>query len=154
MKKIRLALSALLAVCLTICLFGCSEPIESDGLDGFNPVGVVVVEKTAIGSYETQIDDLEVTQQLWERFRELEIVEDYSATMGSAYVYLCFYDESQNNLGIFTIYDNGSCCVGENFTTFYTVEDGVQAYLDFGNICEEYYATLEETVGSTEEIIE
>ncbi len=154
MKIIRLAISVLLAISLTLCLFGCSELPADDGLDSFEPVGVVVVERTAFGSYKTQIDDLETTQKLWERFRELEIKEDTSATKGSAYVYLCFYDESQNNLGIFTIYDNGSCCVGENLTTFYTVENGVQAYLDFGNIYKEYYETLEENKSSTEEITE
>ena len=48
-----------------------------------------------------------------------------------------FYDEDKSTLLIFTIYDNGSCCLGREYEEFYTVEDGRQKYID---LCEFYEA--------------
>ncbi len=135
MKNIKSLISIFVIICLCFCMAGCGE---KDEFENFDPIGVRVVENAAGVQYETNIDDKAVTQRLWNRFIDLDIDEDEEGEMGSAYIYLCFYDDSETTLGVFTIYENGSCCLGEDFDTFYVVEDGVQVYLDLSEIYTEY----------------
>ncbi len=134
MKKLKLIIALILALCLSFCMLGCEE----DPLANFNPVGLRVVEKSSGLEFETAIEDQAIVQKFWQKFNELEIIDDGTATMGTAYIYMCFYDESETTLGVFTVYNNGSCCMGEDFTTFYTITDGLQAYNDFCEIHDEY----------------
>lgn len=133
MKKIKSLLAVILTLCLAFCFAGCG-----DEYDNFEPVGVQIIESIAGVQYEVNIDDLKTTKKMWSTFDTLTIDTEKEAEMGSAYLYLCFYDEDQSTLGIFTIYDNGSCCLGEDFQTFYAVDNGEQVYLDLCDIYTEY----------------
>ncbi len=135
MKRIKIIVSLILAMCLTFCAVGCGQ---SDEFEDFDPIGVRIVENAAGAQYETNIDDKEITQKLWNRFIDLDIDDEEEGEIGSAYIYLCFYDDSETTLGVFTIYENGSCCLGEDFDTFYVVDDGVQVYIDLCDIYTEY----------------
>lgn len=135
MKKIKIIFSILLAIGLLICTAGCAE---ADDFNGFDPTAVRVVEKAEGVQYDTTIEDKEVTQKLWNRFKEIDISEEPDGTIGSAYIYLCFYNDNDSRLGVFTLYDNGSCCLGEDFNTLYTVANGRETYLDLCDIYDEY----------------
>ncbi len=135
MKKSRAIISILVAFILLFCAVGCAE---TDDFDGFEPVGVVVVENINGTKYDSKVDDYETTQKLWSKFKKLDINEEADGSVGSSYLYLCFYDKSETTLGVFTIYDNGCCCLGEDFNTLYTVTDGRSAYLE---LCDIYTET-------------
>lgn len=132
MKIFKNVLVIVISACLLLCMVGCG-----DEYDNFKPVGVRVVESIAGSQYETLIDDAKTAQKMWKVFDTLVIDESTTAEMGTAYIYMCFYNEDQSTLGIFTIYENGVCCLGEDFKTFYTVEDGVNVYLE---LCDIYTA--------------
>ena len=51
-----------------------------------------------------------------------------------------FYDENEDTFLIFTIYENGSCCLGEDYEDFYKVTDGRQKYIDLCDL----YSSFEE----------
>ncbi len=146
MKKIKLAVSVILAFCLMLCLLGCAE---TDEFEGFDPIGVRVVENVSGVTYQTDIDDKEYVDKLWNKFKRLDTDDYEDGEMGSSYIYMCFYDAEQT-LAVFTMYNNGSCCLGEDFKTFYAIKNGVQAYLDFCEIHTEYL----DTSGKTAEEIE
>ena len=137
MKIFKGAAAMIMCVCLMLGIVGCG-----DEYDNFRPVGVRVVESIGGSQYETVIDDAKTAKKMWNVFDTLVIEEDKSAEMGSAYVYMCFYNEDQSALGVFTIYENGSCCLGEDFKTFYTVADGKEVYLE---LCDIYTAYEAET---------
>lgn len=132
MKKI---LAIILTVCVLLCVAGCAE---GDVYDTFEPVGVQVVESVSGLQYETNITDKAVAKKMWNKFEGLEIDTEAKAEMGSAYIYMCFYNKDESALAIFTIYENGACCLGEDFKTFYTVDDGRKLYVDLCDIYTEY----------------
>lgn len=135
MKIFKNILAIVISACLLLCMVGCG-----DEYDNFDPVGVRVVEAIGGSQYETVIDDQKTAQKMWKVFDTLYIDETTPAEMGTAYIYMCFYNEDQSTLGIFTIYENGACCLGEDFETFYTVYDGVNVYLELCDIYTSYEA--------------
>ena len=68
----------------------------------------------------------------------MEVGQPEDLRLGTAYIYMCFYNEDQSTLGIFTMYENGACCLGEDFKTFYTVDDGENVYLELCDLYTEY----------------
>ncbi len=139
MRLFKNILAIIISVCLIFCLVGCD-----DEYDNFNPVGVRVVEAIGGAQYETQIDDEKTAKKMWKIFDTLSI-DETKAEMGTAYIYLCFYNEDQSTLGIFTIYENGACCLGEDFETLYNVIDGENVYLELCDIYTEYEAQADTT---------
>ncbi len=135
MKIFKNALAIVICLCLVLGLVGCG-----DEYDNFDPMGVRIVESIGGIQYETVIEDKKTTQKMWKIFDTLVIDDETKAEMGAAYLYMCFYNEDQSTLGIFTIYENGACCLGEDFRTFYTVEDGENVYLELCNIYTDYAA--------------
>lgn len=133
MKITKKIIALLLSLCFVFCMAGCA-----DEFDGFDPVGLRVVDCIRGTQYETNIDDEDMAKQLWEKFKSLDIDTETPSEMGTSYLYLCFYNEDQSTLGIFTIYDNGACCLGEDFETFYTVNDGMNAYMELCDIYTSY----------------
>ncbi len=133
MKLLKNVIALFLAFCLMLCLVGCG-----DEYDDFKPVGVRVVESIGGTQYETMIEDEEIAKQMWNTFEDIEIDIETEAEMGSSYLYMCLYNEDQSTLAIFTIYENGACCLGEDFTTFYTVTDGINVYLELCDIYTSY----------------
>lgn len=135
MKEIKKIIALLLMLCFMFCMTGCK-----DEFDNFDPVGLRVVDCIRGTQYETEIDDEDMADQLWEKFKSLDIDTETPSEMGTSYLYMCFYSEDQSTLAIFTIYDNGACCLGEDFETFYTVNDGVAAYMELCDIYTSYEA--------------
>ncbi|MBQ8741718.1 MAG: hypothetical protein IJY79_09255 [Clostridia bacterium] len=135
MKNIKKIIALLLIFCFVFCMAGCK-----DEFDNFDPAGLRVVDCIRGTQYETNIDDEDMAKQLWEKFKSLDIDTETPSEMGTSYLYLCFYNEDQSTLGIFTIYDNGACCLGEDFETFYTVNDGMSAYMELCDIYTSYEA--------------
>ena len=138
MKIFKNVLAIIMCACLVFCMTGCA----GDEYDNFDPVGVRVVESIGGSQYETIIDDAKTAKKMWKVFDSLVIDESETAEMGTAYIYMCFYNEDQSTLGIFTIYENGACCLGEDFRTFYSVYDGEEVYLE---LCDIYTAYEAET---------
>lgn len=136
MKKLKNIIAIVLSLCIVFCVTGCSE--ETDPYDNFKPIGVYVVENMGSRQFESHIEDKELTQKMWQVVDKLNIDETKRGSMGSAYIYMCFYDENESTLGIFTIYENGSCCVGEEFENFYTVVDGENVFMEFYNLYTSY----------------
>ena len=126
MKTLKKGIALILVLCFVFCLAGCSE----DYFDGFEPASLRIVDCINNKKYEATIEDSETVDKMWEKFKSLDIDVDTTGEMGTAYLYMCFYNEDESKLAIFTIYSNGACCLGEDFTTFYTVNDGLSAYVD------------------------
>lgn len=135
MKNFKNTLVIILSMCLVFCMVGCAE---GDTYDNFNPVGVRVVESINGSQFETVVKDETIAKKMWEKFEGIVVDTEIRGEMGSAYLYMCFYDETQTTLGIFTIYENGSCCLGEDFKTFYTVEDGQKIYVELCDMYTDY----------------
>lgn len=136
MKVFKNIIALVLTVCLVVGLTGCG----GDEYDNFEPVGVQVVECIGGSQYETLIEDKEIAQKMWNTFQNINIDTDTEAEQGYSYLYMCLYNEDQSVLAIFTIYENGACCLGEDFQTFYTVTDGRDVYLDLCDIYTSYEA--------------
>lgn len=136
MKILKNTVVIILSICLLLTFAGCAE--KKDEYDSFEPVGVTVVESIGSTQYETSIDDKEITQKMWDVFANLELNLDERGEMGSSYIYMCFYNEDQSTLAIFTIYENGACCLGEDFSTFYTVYNGEDVYMELLDIYTDY----------------
>lgn len=133
MNTLKRIMTSILVVCLVFCAVGCAETDET--YDNFKPAGVLIVDCISGDQHETNIENADYAQQMLDAFEELTIDTNTAGEMGTAYLYMRFYDESQTTFLIFTIYDNGSCCLGEEFYDFYTVVNGRQAYVD---LCELY----------------
>lgn len=135
MKILKKYIAIILTLGLMLCLVGCSE--RYDAYDNFNPAGVLIVDCLNGVQYETDIDDADFADKMLSAFKKLNIDTSTEGEIGTAYLYMEFYDEDKSTLLIFTIYDNGSCCLGREYEEFYTVEDGRQKYID---LCEFYEA--------------
>lgn len=136
MKIFKKFVAIVLSICLLLTFVGCGE--SNDVYDNFEPAGVTVVESIGSTQYETSIDDKETAQKMWDVFANLELNLDKRGEMGSSYIYMCFYNEDQSTLAIFTIYENGSCCLGEDFSSFYTVYNGEEVFMDIYDIYTDY----------------
>ena len=140
MKTLKRIITLVLALCLMLCAVGCGDE-KYDAYDNFEPAGVYVIDYIYGSQYDIDIADAEYAQKMLKAFKELDINTTLEGEMGTAYLYLRFYDEDQSTLLIFTIYENGSCCLGEDYEDFYTVTGGRQAYID---LCDLYTAYSEE----------
>lgn len=138
MNTFKKIIAILLALCFVFCIAGCEE--SYDAYDNFQPAGVLIVDCINGNEYETHIDDADFAEKMLNEFKKLDIDTDKEGELGSSYLYMRFYDENQSTLLIFTIYDNGSCCLGEEYYDFYTVTDGRQAYIDLCEFYESYNA--------------
>ncbi len=141
MKTLKKFTALLIGVCLVFCLVGCGD--NDDVYDNFKPVGVEVIDCVRGDNYEIEIEDEDTAKKLWGIYRSLEIDEDPTAEMGTSYLYLRFYNKDKSVEAIFTIYENGACCLGKDYDTFYTVMDGSTAYIDMCEIYELYVAQQE-----------
>ncbi len=135
MKLLKNTVIFILGICLLLSFTGCGQ---KDEYDSFDPVGVRVVESIGGTQLETVIDDEEIAKKMWNVFDTLTIDTEKRGEMGSSYIYMCFYSEDQSTLGIFTIYENGACCLGEDFSSFYTVYDGENVYMELLDIYTDY----------------
>lgn len=136
MKTLKKLSAILLVLVLTLCFVGCAE---NDELANFKPTGVRVVQSVNGVTEEDTFDDADFAQKLWNAYLDLEIGEEANGEMGESYFYMCLYDENMTTLGVFAIYENGSCCYeSDNFEVFYTVENGEEEYKKFVEIYSEY----------------
>ena len=132
-KKIT---TLVLTLCLIFCVVGCAEKYEK--YDNFKPTGVYIVDCINGTQYKIDIDDAVYAQIMLDEFKKLDVNTSVEGEIDSSYLYLRFYNEDQSTFIIFTIYENGSCCLGEEFQDFYTVTGGRQAYIDLCNLYESY----------------
>ncbi len=135
MKIFKNTIIFVLSICLLVSFVGCGE---KDEYDSFEPAGVLIVESIGGTQFETNIEDEELTKKLWDTFDNLYIDLEQRGKMGSSYIYMCFYNEDESTLAIFTIYENGACCLGEDFENFYTVQNGEDAYMEFAELYTDY----------------
>lgn len=126
----------LLSLSLLLCITGCAEKYSE--YDNFNPSSVYVVDCISGTKYESLIENSKSAKIMLDAFKELKINTEEEGEMGSSYLYLRFYAEDESTMLIFTIYENGSCCLGEDFEEFYTVENGMQAYNDLCSLYGDY----------------
>lgn len=133
MKILKKTTALLLLLCLMLCASGCADDYED--YNNFKPAGVYIVDCINGENYETNIDDADYADKMLKEFKKLEIDTATEGEIGSAYLYMRFYDEDQSTLLIFTIYENGSCCLGEDYEEFYKVTNGRQKYID---LCDMY----------------
>lgn len=138
MNSLKKIFALLLAMCLILCVVGCEESYEP--YDNFEPAGVLVIDYLNGTKYETHIDDADYAEVMLKEFKKLDINTLEEGELDSAYLYLRFYDEDQSTLLIFTIYENGSCCLGEEYDELYKVTDGRQKYIDLCALYESYSA--------------
>ena len=138
MSIFRKTVAVVLALCLCFCLAGCLEEEYYADYDNFEPAGVYIVDLIGGEKFTTDIDDPEFAQTMFDAFDKLEIDTNKEGEMDVSYLYLRFYNEDYSTLIIFTIYENGSCCLGEEFKDFYKVKDGRQAYIDLCELYESY----------------
>lgn len=137
MKNLKSAFAILLSMCLMLCMVGCGA---GDEYDNFVPAGVSIVESIGGAEFETLVEDATLAQQMWDKFDDLTIDTTQRGEVGSAYLYMCFYNTDKSTLAIFTIYENGSCCLGEDFETFYVVENGENIFVELCDMYTDYEA--------------
>ena len=136
MNTLKRTLALITVIALMLFSVGCSE--SNDDYDNFKPAGVFIVDCMGEDKYETDIDNAEHAEEMLNEFKKLEIDTDSEGEIGSAYLYMRFYDENSDTFLIFTIYENGSCCLGEDYENFYKVTDGRQKYIDLCGLYESY----------------
>ena len=136
MKIFKKLTAMLLALCFVLCAVGCEEVYAP--YDNFKPAGVLIIDCISGNEYETNIKNADFAEKMLKEFKKLDIDTETEGEIDSAYLYMRFYDESESTLLIFTIYENGSCCLGEEYEDFYKVADGRQAYIDLCEFYESY----------------
>lgn len=122
-----------MVACVMLCFAGCG-----DEYDNFKPAGVYIIDYISGTQYEYIVDDQETAEKMWKYFDKLEIYENEEAEIGGAYLFMKFYNKDGSTEAIFTIYENGSCCLARDYETLYTVENGRSAYIDLVEIYESY----------------
>ena len=136
MNIFKKLIALLVTMCLLFCVTGCDERYEP--YDSFNPAGVVIVDCINGNQYLKTIDDAEFADKMFVAYKKLKIDTDTEGELDSAYLYLEFYNKDKSTLLIFTIYENGSCCLGREYEDLYTVEDGRKKYVELCDIYESY----------------
>lgn len=136
MNCLKKSFALILTVCILLLTVGCGEKYSE--YDDFKPSSVYVVDCISGTKYESLIDNSKSAKIILDAFKKLKINTDEEGEMGSSYLYLRFYDEDKSTMLIFTIYENGSCCLGEDFEEFYTVENGMQVYNDLCSLYGDY----------------
>lgn len=137
MKMLKSVFAVILSLSLILCMAGCAE---GDEYDNFVPAGVQIVECINGAQFETLVEDATIAQKMWDEFQGLTIDTEKRGEVGSAYLYMCFYNVDKSVLAIFTIYENGACCMGEDFSTFYTIDNGADIFARLCDIYTEYDA--------------
>ena len=138
MNIFKKSIALIMVICIAFCAVGCSQEVIYPDYDNFEPAGVYINDFIGGEHYKKDINDPVFAKKLFEKFDSLEINTDQEGELDAAYVYLRFYNEDYSTLIIFSIYENGSCCLGEEFEDLYTVKDGRQAYIDLVKLYESY----------------
>ena len=138
MKIFKKSIAVILALAVCLCFVGCSTGSGYDDYDDFEPAGVYIIDLIGGTKYPTNIDDPKFAQTMFDAFEALDIDTNTAGQIDASYLYLRFYNEDLSTYIIFTIYENGSCCLGEEFKEFYTVKNGRQAYIDLCELYESY----------------
>lgn len=136
MNVVKKSITLFLVLCLVFGTVGCAERYPD--YDNFKPAGVYIVDCINGTKYKTDIKDADYAKKIFDEFDKLKVNTLSEGEMDASYLYLRFYNEDQSTLIIFTIYENGSCCLGEEFKDFYTVTGGRQAYIDLCELYESY----------------
>ena len=138
MNIFKKSMALIMTICLALYVTGCGQEASYPEYDNFEPAGVYINDFMGGEHYEKDIDDPAFAKKMFEKFDSLEINTDQEGELDSAYLYLRFYNEDYSTLIIFSIYENGSCCLGEEFENLYKVKDGRQAYIELVKLYESY----------------
>lgn len=125
MKK----LSVIFLTVLMIFAVGCAEEFE--------PASVQIEYGVDKGYFNVKESDSELTvREIWKYYEdEIEVTEKVDSDKVYPYIYLRFFDEDKKKSVILTVFDDGTCCIGDDMETTYTVTNGRNVYLQ---LCEFY----------------
>ncbi len=99
------------------------------GSDGFKPTNLEMEIAGNTDYTATKIcSDKKTTEKVWSLCTDILIDYDAEGEMGTEYIYVAFFDDDVKEYGVFTLYSNGSCCLAEDFDTFYKVKGGEKLY--------------------------
>lgn len=132
MKVFTKIVAVLMAICMFVCLVGCTKEVDNS----FVPAGVYVIDYINETEYKYVIDDPEATAKIWQKYATLTMTEDATAEIDTSYLLLRFYNEDVSEEVVFTIYQNGTCCLGRNYDELYKVENGRTAYVELVELYE------------------
>ena len=138
MKLLKKSVAIIMILCMVLSFAGCSKTTYSN----FDPSYAYLVDAINGETYEYEILSEEVVDEMWTIFQNLELEESDTAEKGEAYVLIKFYDKDENTI-MFTIYNNGTCCLNRDYDVFYSSENGRSAYADLSKIFETYAGTNE-----------
>lgn len=133
MKTLK-AIAITLVVVFTLLASGCGETNFSPNSMEMeqHASGVDVVVKAS--------NDKKLTKNVWNLCTNVVIDETTEGEMGAEYIYVAFFSDKTKDYAVFTLYSNGSCCLGEEFDVFYEVKNGKEIYdelLEYYNECPE-----------------
>ena len=132
MKYFKKIVAVLLVASMCISLVGCTKEVSNS----FVPAGVYIIDYINETEYKYVIDDVEATATIWQKYATLTMSEDDTAQIDTSYLFLRFYNEDLSEEVVFTIYQNGTCCLGRNYDQLYKVENGRTAYVDLVELYE------------------
>ncbi|MBQ2933949.1 MAG: hypothetical protein IJE02_05015 [Clostridia bacterium] len=132
MKYFKKIVAVLLVASMCISLVGCTKEVGNS----FVPAGVYIIDYINETEYKYVIDDVEATATIWQKYATLTMSEDDTAQIDTSYLFLRFYNEDLSEEVVFTIYQNGTCCLGRNYDQLYKVENGRTAYVDLVELYE------------------
>ena len=127
MKTLKKVAIILLVVCMSVCFFGCG-----DEFDRFKAAGVYIIDYTGGNQYTYIIDHATDANAILDKVKELKYEEDETAQPSTSYLLFRFYNDDVSKEVLFTIYDNGTCCLSR----VYTVEKGKTAYIELARMYE------------------
>lgn len=137
MNCLKKIIVLLLVCCTAFCCVGCGDRlVRGDTNYDLDIAGVYIEDYTGGRRYRYLIDDAKEAKQIFDAYLDLKIKDDPSAKAGASYITFRFYNEDVSEEALFTIYENGSCCIGRDYDTFYTVEKGRTAYMDLAELYE------------------
>lgn len=138
MKILKKALVIIMVLCMVLSFAGCAKVTY----DNFDSKYAYLIDAINGETYEYEILSEEVVDEMWEIFQGVELEESDTAEIGEAYILIKFYDENENTI-LFTVYNNGTCCLNRDYDVLYASENGRTAYADLSKIFETYAGTNE-----------
>lgn len=140
MKTFRKITIFLLVISTVFCFVGCGERFtRSDRLSEAQEIdvaGVYIEDYTGGKRYRYLIDDKTDANEIFNEFLSFDYQEDSTAKAGASYILFRFYDKEWKKECVYVIYENGVCCIGRDYDTFYTIENGRTVYMDLADMYE------------------
>ena len=140
MRILKNAVLILLVLTSAFCFIGCDKRGErgaSLSLDDFVVDNVYIEDYTGGRRYRYLVEDPDEAKAIFDKCTDLEFYEDPEAVVGASYILFRFQNKEVTKKVYFTIYENGTCCISDDYKTLYTIEKGRSAYIDLATMYEE-----------------